>query len=499
MPAAQVDRLRGALLEVGYTVTGVDEFLGPGAVAALRRSETTPARRRVDGSPLATLVALWLLQQPVLEPAAERALPGLVGPLTDAGVLERSGGLLLARVDVRPYGADDSDWWVVSDLTVGLDGAPRQMAADAVLGVSEASLSLVQLVARNPVGRALDVGTGSGLQALHLSTHAESVIATDLNPRCLRLAELTAALSGVAVDLRLGDLYAPVAGERFDLVVSNPPFVVSPPGGRRLVYRDSGLPGDEVVRRVVTEGAALLHDGGWCQVIANWVHARGQPWQERIGSWLAGTGCDAWVVQRDVLDPAAYVELWLDDAGLRGASDYVARYDAWLGWLDEQGVEGIGMGWINLHAAGRQLPVLRLEEWPFEVERPVGPHVAAWARGLDALASYVGTGLLDARPVVASDVVQETRGMPGAAEPQSVVLRQTGGLRRARAVTTTLAGFVGACDGDLTLGQTCGALARLLDADPASVLEEVGGALPGLVEEGYLLLSHRGQHPPGRA
>ena len=97
------------------------------------------------------------------------------------------------------------------------------------------------------------------------------------------MARTTAALNGVALDVRGGSLYEPVAGERFDLVVSNPPFVVSPPGGERLVYRDSGLPGDDVVRRVVTEAPRHLAPGGVAQVLANWVHVAGQPWEERLG------------------------------------------------------------------------------------------------------------------------------------------------------------------------------------------------------------------------
>lgn len=489
IPAAAADRLRAALTAAGYTVSGVEELLGTAASAALRREETVPARRRTrDGSPRATLVRLWPLQLPVPEPAVEAALPGVVDSLVAAGVLQRSGGEVRARVDVRPYADETHDWWVASDLTRGLDGAARRMAADAVLGVSAASVSLARLTVREPRTRALDIGTGSGVQALHLSTHADTVVATDVNPRCLELAALTAALSGVAIDLRRGNLYGPVAGERFDLVVSNPPFVVSPPSGDRLVYRDSGLPGDEVVRRVVTGAAELLTGGGWCQLLANWVHRRSEPWQERIGGWLDATSCDAWVVQRDLLDPAAYVELWLDDAGLRGTADYTQRYDDWLDWLDRQEIEAIGMGWISLRSAGRSRPVRRLEEWTFEVQQPVGPHLAQWARQVDALASYDGTGLAEARPVVAHHVVQETRGLPGEEEPQSVVLRQTAGFCRARAVSTLVAGYVGACDGELTIGRLGAALAQLLGLDTDPVVHELLALTPGLVEEGYLAL-----------
>ncbi len=114
------------------------------------------------------------------------------------------------------------------------------------------------------------------------------------------------------------------------------------------MYRDSGLPGDDVVSHLVRTAPTHLADGGWLQVVANWAIHRDVPWDERIAGWVPD-GCSAFVVQREVVDPAAYVELWLRDEGLQGGPEYLDRYDAWLGWLDEQGIEGIGFGWVNLH------------------------------------------------------------------------------------------------------------------------------------------------------
>ena len=252
-----IARLRDALTAADYTFDGVSDLLGPTAHAALGRNETTPGLRATrGGSPLETLVRLWPLQAPVATERAERALPGLVEPLAAAGLLERSGGEVRALVDVRPYADEGRDWWVVSDLTPGLDGAPIAVGPDHVLGVSSASSSLAQLTVRAPFDRALDLGTGCGVQALHLADHVREIVATDVNQRALAMTGLNARLNGVGVDVRAGSLYEPVAGERFDLVVTNPPFVVSPATGERLVYRDSGLPGDEMVRRVVTGAPA---------------------------------------------------------------------------------------------------------------------------------------------------------------------------------------------------------------------------------------------------
>jgi methylase of polypeptide subunit release factors len=482
LPADVVTRLRDALVAAGFTYDGVAGLLGPTAHAALSRNETTPGLRVTgDGSPLATLTRLWPLQATVPVADLERALPGLVDALCVAGLLERSVGEVRARVDLRPYADERHDWWVASDLTPGLDGGGSRVGPDHVLGISSASSSLAQLTVREPVGRALDLGTGCGVQALHLAAHVGTVVATDVNDRALAMTRLNAALNEVAVEVRSGSLYEPVRGETFDLVVTNPPFVVSPATGERLVYRDSGLPGDEMVRRVVTGAPGHLAPGGRAQVLANWVHRRGEAWQDRIAGWLDGSGCDAWVVQREVADPAEYVELWLKDAGLHGAPDYASRYDTWLSWFEDEGIEGVGFGWLDLRRVDRD-PELRMEEWPYEIEQPLGPEILDHGRRTDFLAAH--PDLSDVRLVTRADVREESTGAPGAADPETIVLRQQRGMRRAHRADTVVAGLVGACDGDLSVGQVLDALGTLLDR--GGLREEYAGEVRGLVAEGFL-------------
>ena len=177
------------------------------------------------------------------------------------------------------------------------------------------------------------------------------MVATDVTPRALAVTAFNAALNGVTVDVRAGSLWEPVAGETFDLVTSNPPFVISPATTERLVYRDSGLPGDQVVEAIVRGAPAHLAPGGWCHVVANWAIHEGRSWDERVADWLADD-CDALVVQREVLDPASYVELWLKDAGRHGTAGYLQAYDAWLAWFERERIEGVGFGWVNLRRGG---------------------------------------------------------------------------------------------------------------------------------------------------
>jgi hypothetical protein len=453
-------RLSEALVAADFTVDAVRELLGEVADAALLRNETTPALRRTatDQGPLATLTRLFLLQTTVTAAAAEGALPGLVDRLAAEGVLDRSVSEVAARLDVRPYATEDSRLWVVSDLTPGLDGLPQQVGADHVLGISPASTSLAQLTIRAEVGSSLDLGTGCGVQALHLAAHSTAVVATDINPRALGIARFNAALNEVGdrVVVRDGSFFGPVRGERFDLIATNPPFVISPATGDRLVYRDSGLPGDQVVEHIVRAAPAHLTERGWCQVLANWVVERHRPWDERLAAWLTPE-VDALVVQRELVDPAAYVELW----------------------LKEEGVEAVGFGWVNLRNGGTGRH--DLWDWPYDVEQPIAAAVAAWA---DAVATGAGA---DARLRLREDVRQETVGPAGAEDPETIVLRQQRGFRRARTADTVVAALAGASDGELPVGPLLDAIAQLLDRDPAETRATYLPVVRELVDEGFLV------------
>lgn len=475
LTGSAVDGLRRAFDVAGYTVDGVADRLGVQANAALARNETAPAGRRTgSGDALDTMIRLFLLQRNVSENAVRKAFPTV--DLVALGIVERSGGEVKALLDIRPFADEKREWWVVADLTPGLDGRREVMRSDYVLGIAPASLSLVQLTVPVKVERALDVGTGCGVQSLHLADRVNQIVATDVNPRALQLARATAALNHVDLDLRDGSLYEPVRGERFDLIVSNPPYVISPPGGD-LTYRETGFTGDAVVEQLVKQAPDHLTDGGWCQLLANWTHVRGEDWQDRLAGWT--TDRAAWAVQREQLDTTEYVELWLRDAGLHGTPQYTTRYDEWMHYLDQHDVEAIGMGWITLHNVDGSLDA---EAWPYEIERPIGPHVLHRFERREGLPADLTA--LHLR--VADDVVQETTGQPGADDPATIVLRRQRGMRRAEQVDTIMAGFVGACDGDLSTGQVLAALADLTDRPVVDVLPDYLPQIRNLVVEGFL-------------
>jgi len=500
-----LDDLRTDLTTAGYSVVGVEDVLGSVAADALHREEPVPARRATAGrtEPVPVLARLFLLGAAVPRRVLADALPRLgvagaerLGLVTAAG--EGPDDEVRARVDLRPYVAVDGhgevDWWIASDLgELATGGALR---TDHVLGVGGASTTLAQVTVRDERRRALDLGTGCGIQALHASRHTSHVLGTDISERALAFARFNAALAGLDEDrlsLRAGSMLEPVAGERFDLVVSNPPFVITPraAGVPEYEYRDGGRSGDAIVQELVEGVGAVLEPGGVAQLLGNWEVRGGEEWHERVGAWVDASGLDGWVVQRELQDPAQYAETWIRDGGTtpdRDRDAWAARYGAWLDDFASRDVEAIGFGVVTLRRPVSGDPTLRrLEEVTGSVHQPLGPAIAASLAAHEWLQGRDDDALQAARLVVAPDVTEERYLTPGEVDPQVVLLRQGGGFGRAVQAGTALAGLVGACDGELTVGQIVGALGALLEVGADSVAADVLPSLRGLVRDGLVV------------
>lgn len=482
-------RLRTALRRAGYDTAGVRALLGDEAHDALSRGEPVPAlRASADGAELGVLVRLFLLGE--YEP--EHAVAAALAPLTIAdalacGLLRTEGGALGAALDVRPHGDEHGDWWVVSDLDPAWLAQPP--GPEHVTGVGQASISLARATVRRPVGTLLDLGTGCGVQALHAAHHARRITATDLAPRALAMAEATFALNELDAELLAGPWFEPVAGRRFDQVVSNPPFVVGPARVEH-VYRDSGLAGDASSELVVRALPEHLADGGTGQVLASWLHPRSGSWADRVGSWLPVAGVDAWVVQRDIADPALYVGTWLADSGIDPRSPRGrAAAQVWLDWFAQQDADGVGFGFVSLRRTGTDRSTVVCEDLRQAMDDPLGPEAAGWLDRVGWLRAQDDAGLLDTRFVLGSDVVLDHTDTPGPQgwTPQPPVVRRSSGPGWRHQTDEWGAALLAGCTGALALAELIGLLAAAHD-EPADPL--VAAALPlirQLVQHGLLL------------
>lgn len=464
---------------------------GEEADDALGRGVREPLLRAIAGdeSPLATLGRLFVLgmAQPVRR--VDLALPRL-GSQGLAGL-----GLAVVRDDetvplalIRPQSFVDADgvgeWWIASDLDELALGTA--LPADHVLGVGGASRTLAELVVPLTVDRALDLGTGCGIQALLVARHAGEVVATDVSERALAFARLNAVLNRIRnIDFRLGSMFEPVEGEAFDLIVSNPPFVITPraSGVPAYEYRDGGLVGDALVEQFVRTVPRHLRPGGVAQLLGNWetradTSASGL---DRVESWV-DPALDAWVIQREELTPLSYAELWIRDGGTTPRDAAFHRLlAAWLDDFADRRVSAIGFGYLLLRRhEGTDAPLRRFEH----IAQPLSSPGRALLSGLaahDLLADGL-PGTLFCAP----DVTEARHFLPGDDDPSVIELRQGGGFGRTVPVDPALAAFVGACDGELTVLQIAQALADLFEVPFGDLWAELEPRVRELVVAGLL-------------
>ncbi len=155
--------------------------------------------------------------------------------------------------------------------------------------------SAVKKVGDPPV-RAVDLGTGSGAIAIALARHALQAVvaASDTSPAALAVAKANAARLGVVIDFRRGSWLEPFAGERFDVIVSNPPYIdpadphlrgdIRHEPRQALVADDHGLAD---LRTIIKQAPAHLNAGGWLLL------EHGYDQQEAVESLFRAAGFDA--------------------------------------------------------------------------------------------------------------------------------------------------------------------------------------------------------------
>lgn len=577
LTAKQASLLRADLAQSGWGVESVEALLGPVAAAALQRELRAPALRvvrralaagagatragaastssdrpspatgatstssaanapqdsDVAGYKVAVLTALFMLGEPVGTAALETALPrtgvagalaiGLVVPTQSASGEQRYA----PAVDLRPHEAEDAHgsvrWWVASDLGELVTG--QALAPDHVLGIGRAGLTLAALTPRKPVETALDLGVGCGIQTLYLLRHVRQVVATDISTRALEFTAFNVALAGVdsaRVQLRQGNLLEPVAGQRFDLIVSNPPFVITPPSVRQaglplMEYRDAGGP---ILPALVRGLEDHLNPDGVAVMLGNWEHREGTSWRTSVNQWI-GKSLDAWIIQREVQDPVEYAAMWLRDGGLTPERSGVAFENALAAWqedFDSRQVSGVGMGYLVFHApsvaatsgpGGTALegqaapeepasdtaapgavvePWRVLEEVPTSGQGALGEHVAQVIAAHEALRGLDDAQVAALKLHTASGLSKEEALTPTPV-PTAPVIRQAEGFGRVIAVGMPEVALLSASDeGLLTVAQIAAAVASLTSEDPAAVLADMVAATRTFAHAGMVTI-----------
>jgi methylase of polypeptide subunit release factors len=446
-PAELAARIGRVLRERGYReapLAAMAGLAGPLLDAGLVQARAgLEATTRGDGGALATLVRLFLLQAPAPVDAVARAVAPT--PLDDwerCGLLHVDGVEVTAAVLLRPF----------RQVVIAHDPMrqPGDIPADIVMGVSRSAMSLAMLTVRCSVATALDVGCGTGTQALLAAHHAESVVAVDVNPRAIAYTRFNAALNGITnVDAREGDLYAPVAGERFDLVVSNPPLAISPRSD--YVFRDAGMHGDEISATVLRGAAHHLSDGGVAQVMCHWISEGGEDPDTHVRAWARDAGCDVHCIGMTRQTPEEYAREWVEPTV--AAADRAAVAAAWAAHLHDLGAASIHGGLVSLRRSSVPPPQCLVDWSVVRAHDGAGDEVLRGFILRDHLRRVAGddAAFLALRLRTAPGVVLESGQNSGEAS-----LLATQGLGRSIRLDAATAAVVMRCDGTLPLGALLG-------------------------------------------
>lgn len=442
-------QLTGALAEalrrVGFDAAALGVVLAGGkeqpAVFEARAAQLPP--------PLATALRLFVLGQKVTRPDAEEALgDGLAAGLALRALVDGVG--VRATLRIIPHDV----LFLASDLP-SLDPPDEHVAAAHL-----PSLTLARLTVRRRVARALDIGTGNGIQALLLAQHADHVVATDINERALRFAELNAALNGrTNIETRVGSFLEPVEDERFGAVVCSPPYVISPGSG--LLYRDGDARGDVLSELLVRDIPAHLDDGGYATVLVSWVPGRADEEPAPL-RWSVNSGCDSLVLglhRESAHDAAAF---WNEDGDLA----------TWLDFYRSKGIDEIAYSAVVLRRRDG-------ESWHEALELPGGPVGHASDQLLRIFA---------ARESLASGAIHQRRfGLAPDAVLHGTELSLRGGLGLRAQLDAAGAAVVERLSATHPAGAAFDAAARALRQDRAT-LRGLGEGLVGrLVELGFVV------------
>jgi hypothetical protein len=478
-----IRRLRGVLERTGYNEAGILPHLDAGESIEIKPKTLPRLLRMTDGgSPLDALIRLFILGVGV-DPAEAAAA---VAPMQLDEWIE---GGLLARVDQEIRGA--FRLLPFAGFVVAFDISPDRdrfsLSPHHVNGPGRISGDLLKATVRTPMARALDLGTGCGIQALALSRHCRQVVSTDINPRAVNVACFNLAVNGVeAADVRRGSLLEPVAGEIFDLITMNPPFAISPE--TRLIFRDGGMKSDGFVRRVVREAPAHLRMGGLVQLTAQWAKVRGQPWAERLAGWFEGSGCDTWVIELASQSVESYAEAWIEET--EGCGDgFRDRWTNWMTFYEEEDIESISTGIINMRRTTRAHPWHFISTDVDGLDEAAGAAIADGLIQRDFLSDTDDAKLLETALRVAADarLEQVSSATDRGWQAERFVLRRQSGLKMAGNLDSNVASLLERCDGSRALAAVLAELASNLELDVARIVEPSLPIVRALIERGLLV------------
>lgn len=251
----ELEGLREVLRGVGYTQDCVSEFeaIAPRQLDAVRLPAVHHALRQ-RGDALGTLALVFMYLARVQVAALQPALgPAVYEALLRVGALVREGDEVRAPLRLIPF----HGLWIGSD---DFDGE------DPVMGPGMTTDELLRSVSWKDATSALDVGCGAGQMTLVArAAGVREAVGVDIDPRAVAYARFNARLNDLECEWYTGDLLAPVAGRRFDVIVSQPAYVAKPAALDAVTFLHGGTRGDELAHRIIAglDGALSPTGHAW--------------------------------------------------------------------------------------------------------------------------------------------------------------------------------------------------------------------------------------------
>jgi len=446
------------------------------------RNEHRLRYRTADPTLLNALLRWFWLGRPQAEAEVAEMVPGeFLALLLQSGLLRADAGILTARAMLLP----SDGFLVAADFPVAIERAESEM----VLWPNPTSKFLARFAIRRHSQATLDLGTGSGILSLGAARYSDTVVATDLNQRALSFAAFNAKLNGVEnIEVLAGDCFTPVLNRRFDLILSNPPFFITPQQG--YLFCDNPMELDGLCRRLVKEAPDYLNEDGYMEMLCEWAQVGGQPWEERIAEWLGGTGCDAWVMKGLTQDPGEYAQHRIRETSLDPTDD-ARLYDGYMTYYRERGVEAIHDGLIVMRRrAGANW--VRIEEVPKTPNGDLGELVLSTFGAHDLLLKLEDDeSLLAVRPKLSADtrleqICEQSRGRWAA---ESITLRLIRGFPFHLTLQPLVAEFLATCDGTRTADQAIQEFAAVANAPLDIVRRECLVMMRKLIDRGFMVVA----------
>ena len=472
--------IRAFFSECGYSDKGLTQALGRAKPPGRDELQLMLFLSR-EPTALNVLARLFLMGADVESAAAkpllrERVIDAMLG----CGMLAEQGDRYVPGVAVVPSG----EFLVVSDAFAVL-GSER--ASEFVLPASTHSADFLrQLIVPGRTADALDLGCGCGIHALYLSLQADRVVASDISERAISYAQFNAVLNNRDnIECIAGDRFAALGGRRFDLIVSNPPFVPGP--SDEFTYRDSGAELDEFCASLLTEAAAHLNDGGHLQMLCEWVEVSGQPWQERVRSWVSETNCDTWILHSPPLRPGAYVRQRGSD--IRRAQSIADQqvFDDWVLYFRERAVTAVHPGMILLRRRDGD-HWFHVHDMASDLNAHAGQAILRSIEACDYLWRVPDEDLLEARLALSPFLELEQRfsRTENHWKPTNAMLKLTDGMAMEAEVDMPVLAFLNQLDGSRTLDEAIAKFAQAANASANKVRDDFVPIVKSFIRRGFI-------------